>query len=76
MVRGQFGMYGNAADPQMEEMIERIATGYLTDKSKKDNFMNMFNQVYADKIAAVIVDKVKVENKAIDVEEFKKLAGA
>jgi trigger factor len=62
MVRGQFGMYG-PGDAQMEEMIERIANGYLTDKSKKDNFMNMFNQVYADKVAAVIVEKVKVEKK-------------
>ena len=75
MVRGQFGMYG-PGDAQMEEMIERIANGYLTDKSKKDNFMNMFNQVYADKVAAVIVEKVKVEKKAIDVEEFKTIAGA
>ena len=75
MVRGQFGMYG-PGDAQMEEMIERIATGYLTDKSKKDNFMNMFNQVYADKVAAVIVEKVKVEKKAIDVEAFKTIAGA
>jgi trigger factor len=60
----------------MEEMIERIANGYLTDKSKKDNFMNMFNQVYADKVVAVIVEKVKVEKKAIDAEEFKTIAGA
>ena len=75
MIRGQFGMYG-PGDAQMEEMIERIANGYLTDKSKKDNFMNMFNQVYADKVAAVIVEKVKVEKKAIDVEEFKTIAGA
>ncbi len=75
MVRGQFGMYG-PGDAQMEEMIERIANGYLTDKAKKDNFMNMFNQVYADKVAAVIVEKVKVEKKAIDVEEFKTIAGA
>ncbi len=73
MVRGQFGMYGNAADPQMEEMIERIANGYLADKANSDNFSKIFNQVFADKVAEVIMTNVKAETKTIDVEGFKSL---
>jgi len=74
MVRSQFGMYGNSADPQMEEMIEKIAQGYLTEKNSQDNFMKLFNQVYADKVATVVLSKVKKEVKPIDFEGFKAIA--
>jgi trigger factor len=73
MIRGQFGMMGGA-DDSMNEMIDRIANGYLTDKNKQDNFMKMFNEVYASKISDVIVANMKVESKSIDVEEFKQIA--
>jgi trigger factor len=75
MVRGQFGMYASA-DNSMDEMIERIANGYLTDKNKQENFMKMFNEVYAAKVSDVIVANIKVENKTIEVEEFKQIVGA
>lgn len=73
MIRGQFGMMGGA-DDSMSEMIDRIANGYLTDKNKQDNFMKMFNEVYAAKISDVIVANMKIESKTIDVEEFKQIA--
>ncbi|MFC0184262.1 hypothetical protein ACFFJX_17705 [Pseudarcicella hirudinis] len=77
MVRSQFGFQGGAEmENGMEEMIEKIATGYLTDKSKSDNFMNMFNQVYADKISNVILENIKADTKVVDVEEFKSVIGA
>lgn len=75
MIRGQFGMYA-PADNSMDEMIERIANGYLTDKNKQDNFMKMFNEVYAAKVSDVIVAKVKTESKNITVDEFKQVIGA
>lgn len=75
MIRGQFGMYA-PADNSMDEMIERIANGYLTDKNKQDNFMKMFNEVYAAKVSDVIVSKVKTESKNITVDEFKQVVGA
>lgn len=73
MIRGQFGMM-DGADDSMNEMIDRIANGYLTDKNKQDNFMKMFNEVYAAKISDVIVANMKIESKTIDVEEFKQIA--
>lgn len=75
MIRGQFGMYA-PTDNSMDEMIERIANGYLTDKNKQDNFMKMFNEVYAAKVSDVIVSKVKTESKNITVDEFKQVVGA
>lgn len=75
MIRGQFGMYASA-DNSMDEMIERIANGYLTDKNKQDNFMKMFNEVYAAKVSDVILANVKTESKTISVDEFKQVVGA
>lgn len=76
MIRGQFGMMGGGAGNDMDEMIERIATGYLTDKNKQDNFRKMFDEVFTAKISDAIVANVKIETKTIDVEEFKQIADA
>jgi trigger factor len=75
MIRGQFGMMGGMGnDNSMDEMIDRIATGYLTDKNKQDNFRKMFDEVFTAKISDAIVANMKIENKTIDVEEFKQIA--
>ncbi len=75
MIRGQFGMMGGMGnDNSMDEMIDRIATGYLTDKNKQDNFRKMFDEVFTTKISDAIVANMKIESKTIDVEEFKKIA--
>ena len=75
MIRGQFGMMGGMGnDNSMDEMIDRIATGYLTDKNKQDNFRKMFDEVFTAKISDAIVANMKIESKIIDVEEFKQIA--
>ena len=75
MIRGQFGMMGGmGSDDSMDEMIDRIATGYLTDKNKQDNFRKMFDEVFTAKISDAIVANMKIENKTINVEEFKQIA--
>jgi trigger factor len=69
MVRGQFGMY----DGGMDEVIEKVATNYLTDKTKdgENRFQEMFKRVFEDKIGDAIATKIPVNNKIIDVEQFK-----
>ncbi len=75
MIRGQFGMMGGMGnDNSMDEMIDRIATGYLTDKNKQDNFRKMFDEVFTAKISDTIVANIKIESKTINVEEFKQIA--
>ena len=75
MIRGQFGMMGGMGnDNSMDEMIDRIATGYLTDKNKQDNFRKMFDEVFTAKISDAIVANMKIETTTIDVEEFKQIA--
>ncbi|MFM1912257.1 MAG: hypothetical protein RIR51_95, partial [Bacteroidota bacterium] len=47
--------------------------GYLTDKQKPDNFMNLYNQALADKISEIIVEKVSTKVSKIDVDKFKEI---
>jgi trigger factor len=76
MVRGQFGGYLSSNEPGIEEMIEKIAMGYLSDKSKSDNFMNLYNQAFADKVSAAIVENIPLKVTKIDVDKFKAIAAA
>ena len=76
MVRQQFGGYLSSDQPGIEEMIEKIAMGYLSDKSKGDNFMNLYNQAFSDKVATAIVENIPNKVSKIDVEKFKAIAAA
>ncbi len=76
MVRQQFGGYLSSDQPGIEEMIEKIAMGYLSDKSKGDNFMNLYNQAFSDKVATLIVENIPNKVSKIDVEKFKAIAAA
>jgi trigger factor len=73
MVRSQFGMY----DGGMDDVIEKVANNYLTEKSTKDGenrFQQMFKAVYDDKVGSAIIERVKVNQKIIDVDQFKEIA--
>ena len=61
---------------RMAEMIEKIAMGYLSDKSKSDNFMNLYNQAFADKVSNAIVENISFKTSKIDVDKFKAIAAA
>ena len=76
MVRQQFGGYLSSDQPGIEEMIEKIAMGYLSDKSKSDNFMNLYNQAFADKVSNAIVENISFKTSKIDVDKFKAIAAA
>ena len=60
----------------MDEVIERVAHNYLTDKegNAQERMMQMYNQVFADKVADVLVTKVNKIAKEIDVKEFQEMA--
>ncbi|KAA6440677.1 trigger factor [Dyadobacter flavalbus] len=71
MVKGQFGIYGD--DDNMKETIDRVAQGYLADK-ERDNYTNVFNQVFDNKILDLIRSQVATDEQTIEISEFEKLA--
>ncbi|WP_025763195.1 trigger factor [Dyadobacter tibetensis] len=73
MVRGQFGIYGN--DEGMEDTIDRVAQGYLADK-ERDNYGNVYNQVFDTKVFAAIRSQVNTDEQTISVSEFEALVKA
>jgi len=71
MVKGQFGIYGD--DESMKETIDRVAQGYLADK-ERDNYTNIFNQVFDGKVLDVIRNQITTDEQTIEVSEFETLA--
>ncbi|MCE7065352.1 trigger factor [Dyadobacter sp. CY326] len=71
IVKGQFGIYGD--DDSMKETIDRVAQGYLADK-ERDNYTNVFNQVFDNKVMEIIRSQVSTDEQTIEVSEFEKLA--
>ncbi|GAA4457957.1 trigger factor [Nibrella saemangeumensis] len=75
MVREQFGFYGD--DSQMSETIDRIARNYLMDdKNNGQNYTNMFNRVYDDKVIEYAKTQLDIQPQTVTLEEFKELAAA
>jgi len=66
MIREQFGMSTFDDD---DDRFDTIADSFLKGEKGK-NYMNVFNQVYADKVTAYILEQVQPETKKLTSEEF------
>ncbi len=71
MVKAQFGLNGD--EEAMRETVDKIAQGYLMDK-ERDNYTQVFQQVFDNKVYELIRGAVSKEDKTIEVSEFEKLA--
>ncbi len=59
----------------MESTVDNFANNFLkTDKGK--NYMNIFNQVFGDKVIDFVKNNVTIEKKPVEVDEFKQLIAA
>jgi trigger factor len=72
MIAQQFG--NMPLGEEMDETLNKIAENYL-QQDKGKNYMKLFEQVFYEKVLAVIKDKAKFTTKKISVDEFKKVAG-
>jgi trigger factor len=73
MIGQQFGNM-NFGD-EMAETFNKIADNYLKQDNGK-NYMKMFEQVFLDKVLSLIKGKISLQEKKINVDEFKKIANA
>jgi trigger factor len=71
----QFGMSLESLGDEMAETIEKVAQNYLTTENGK-NYSRTFEDVYYSKVLTLIESKITLEEKAISVEAFEKLASA
>jgi trigger factor len=72
IVKSQFGMADSALDEEMDKMI----TGFAENMLKKDNgkdYRRYFDEAYSEKVLESIISNIKIKEKSIDIEEFKKL---
>jgi len=70
VIRAQFGFYGE--DEKMNEVIDKIAKQYLTDR-ERDNYRRIFQQVFENKVYALVLSNIKPAESTISVEEFEEL---
>jgi trigger factor len=66
MIREQFGMSTFDED---DDRFDTIADSFLKGEKGK-NYMNVFNQVYADKVTAYILEQVHPEPKKVTSDEL------
>lgn len=75
MIVEQFG--GAAIAAQLGDKLDAIADNYLSGQDGKgQNFMRVYNQLRTEKIVAAIKEKVTLAEKAITLEEFRKIAAS
>ncbi len=70
MIISQFG--GPAIAEQLGDRLDAIADNYLQNENGK-NFMNLYSQLRNDKIMKLIRETIKVDEKKVSVDEFKKI---
>jgi trigger factor len=73
MIREQFGMasLGDEGDDRWESIADNFLKG-----EKGKNYMNVFNQVYADKVTGYILEQAPSETKKVKSEEFVEISRA
>ena len=59
--------------PENEALLTQLTDNFLKAE-KGQNYMNTFQRVFTDKVAAFVKDSVPVETKKITAEEFNKTA--
>ncbi len=70
LIISQFG--GPAIAEQLGDRLDAIADNYLQNENGK-NFMNLYSQLRNDKIMKLIRETIKVDEKKVSVDEFKKI---
>lgn len=71
MMLQQFGM--NAVPEGMEDTFDKIVDNYLKENNGK-NYVKMLEDAYNSKAVEIIRSKIKITEKPVNVEEFKKAA--
>lgn len=67
--RAQFG--GMALGPEFDDTLTKLADNFLKAENG-DNFMKLFNEVRDTKVIDLVREKIKLNNKKVDIEGFKK----
>ncbi len=76
MVRNQFG-FTDDSNEEMNKTIDQISRNYLFDeKSKGDNYRQLYNRLFDDKVVGFARSKIEVTYRAVSVEEFKQLTAS
>jgi trigger factor len=71
MVKSQFGM----GDVPLDEEMDKLITTWAENLLKKDNgkdYRRYFDEVYSEKVLDLLASKIKLKEKEVDIEAFRK----
>lgn len=71
LIRMQLASSGMAG--QLEDNLDTFADNFLKSE-KGDNYMKLYNEVKSEKTLAFIKEKISIDQKKVDVEQFKQIA--
>jgi trigger factor len=72
LFRETFARYRSGGE-EIEEQMEGMIHSFLTSE-KGDNYKNIYNQVFSDKVMAKVKELITIEDKVVSSEEFNKIA--
>jgi trigger factor len=70
LITAQFG--GPAFASQFGDKLDQFADNYLQNENGQ-NFMRLYNQLKHEKIMKLVKETIKVDEKGVSVDEFKKI---
>jgi trigger factor len=70
LITAQFG--GPAFAAQFGDKLDQFADNYLQNENGQ-NFMRLYNQLKHEKIMKLVKETIKVDEKSVTVDEFKKI---
>ncbi len=72
LVQSQFGLADGQVDGEMAKLVDQFADNVLKRDNGKE-YRRFYDEAFFEKVMNHIISKVKLKEKAIDVEEYKKL---
>ncbi|MFN0049780.1 MAG: trigger factor [Cytophagales bacterium] len=75
LVQAQFGLADGQVDGEMAKLVNQFADNVLKRDNGKE-YRRFYEEAFGEKVLDHIISKVKLKEKAIDVEEYKKIREA
>lgn len=72
LVKAQFGLAEGQLDGEMGKLVDQFADNVLKRDEGKE-YRRFFDEAFGEKVLDYIISKVKLKEKSIDVEEYKKI---
>lgn len=72
LVAAQFGLADSQLDGEMAKLVDQFANNVLQRDNGKE-YRRFFEEAFGEKVLEYIISKIKLKEKSVDPEEFRKM---